>query len=272
MEAANDAPGGGNVSSTEQNDLRREFALAQRLADAARPIALSYFRRPLAIERKADLSPVTVADRAIESALRSMIREHFPAHGIFGEEFGSEPGTEFTWVLDPIDGTKSFISGLPLFGTLIALLRDEQPVLGVIEIPATAERWLGRHGSATQFNGRDIRASACASIADARIVTTSPNAFSSEDWRRFDALSSRAAVRRFGGDCYGYGLLASGHCDLVIEAGLAPYDYLALVTVIEGAGGKISDWNGAALGLTSDGRVVAAANESLWNLALEGLA
>ena len=272
MEAANDEQEGGYVSRTAPNELQPELALAQRLADTARPIALSYFRRPLAIERKPDLSPVTAADRAIEIALRSMIREHFPAHGIIGEEFASEPGAEFTWVLDPIDGTKSFVSGLPLFGTLIALLQGQQPVLGVIEIPAMAERWLGRDGSPTQFNGHATRASACATIEQSRIVTTSPNVFGSEDWQRFDALSSRAAVRRFGGDCYAYGLLASGYCDLVIEAGLAPYDYLALVPVIEGAGGKISDWRGAALGLKSDGRVVAAANESLWHLALEGLA
>jgi myo-inositol-1(or 4)-monophosphatase len=252
--------------------LDRELALAQRLADAARTIARRYFRRPLAVEHKQDRSPVTVADREIETELRRLIRAEFPAHSVFGEEFGRDAPAEFTWVLDPIDGTKSFVSGLPLFGTLIALVREQTPLLGVIEIPPSGERWVGRVGAGSTLNEGAARASECTRIEEARLYATSPDDFDSESWRRIGRLSRLAAVRRFGGDCYVYGLLASGYCDLVVETGLQPYDYLALVRVVEGAGGKISDWHGAPLGLQSDGRVIAAASESLWHQALERLA
>jgi myo-inositol-1(or 4)-monophosphatase len=260
------------VNPSDATDLRDELALALRLADAARPIAMAHFRSALAIETKSDLSPVTIADRAIETELRRLIQAEFPGHGILGEEFGTTVGSDYTWVLDPIDGTKSFISGVPLFGTLIALLHGHQPVLGIIDIPATGERWLGQCGKPSLFNGAVAKTSACRRIGDARVFTTSPDMFAAEDWKHFDALSQRAAFRRYGGDCYIYGLLASGHCDLVIETGLKPYDFMAMIPVIEGAGGKISDWRGNALGLHSDGRVVAAATEELWREALEDLA
>ncbi len=260
------------MATPDALDLTRELALALRLADAARPIAMSHFRRPLAIETKPDHSPVTIADRAIETEMRRLIQSQFPGHAILGEEFGTTRGSGYTWVLDPIDGTKSFISGLPQFGTLIALLQGDLPVLGIIDIPAAGERWLGQHGKPSLFNGAIAKTSACERIEDARIFTTSPDFFDAEGWRRYDALSRRAAFRRFGGDCYIYGLLASGHCDVIVEMGLKPYDYLAMVTVIEGAGGAISDWRGNPLGLNSDGRVVAAATESLWRQALDALA
>lgn len=256
------------MSQPQSTPLHAELGFAQSLAEAARPIALASFRRPIAVEQKADASPVTLADRAIEAELRRMIGERYPTHGIFGEEFSPVAGDEFTWVLDPIDGTRSFISGSPLFGTLIALLQGSRPVLGIIDVPATGERWLGQAGVGTQFNSSLARCSACLRLEDAKLYTTSPDSFSAEDGARFDALSRRVAMRRFGGDCYSYGLLASGHCDLVVETGLQPYDYLALVPVIEGAGGRISDWRGHRLDLGSDGRVVAAASEALWQQAL----
>jgi inositol-phosphate phosphatase/L-galactose 1-phosphate phosphatase/histidinol-phosphatase len=259
------------MPSQRYTELDRHLSLAERLADAARLIARGYFRRPIEVEHKPDRSPVTVADRAIEAELRRLIRAEFPTHGIQGEEFGDESGTEFTWVLDPIDGTKSFISGFPLFGTLIALVRGERPVLGVIETPAISERWVGCVGLPTLFNAQTAHASACTRIEHARVYTTTADAFQGDDWRRFDSLSRKAAMRRFGGDCYLYGLLASGHCDLVIEAGMKPHDFLALVPVVEGAGGKISDWRGAALGLHSDDRIVAAATEALWTQVVEAL-
>lgn len=259
------------MNFTEHADFRRALALAGQLADASRSIARSYFRRPMEIEQKADHSPVTVADRAIETELRRMIRAEFPAHGIQGEEFGYETGSEFIWILDPIDGTRSFISGFPLFGSLIALVYAGRPVLGLIEIPATGERWIGCTGLPTSFNGEPARTSACDRIERARVYSTTTDEFKGDDLRRFDALSRRAAMRRFGGDCYLYGLLASGHCDLVIEAGLKSHDYLSLVPVVEGAGGKISDWQGHALDLQSGGHVVAAATESLWLCAVEAL-
>ncbi len=243
--------------------LVREIALAEKLADVARRLALDYFRRPIAVETKPDLSPVTIADRTIEAEMRRLIRAEFPTHGIRGEEFAAESGAAETWVLDPIDGTKSFITGFPLFGTLIALVRGAVPILGVIDSPAMRERWLGVRGAGTQLNGEAARTSSCTRLKDARLYSTSPDAFNATDFGTFDRVSRTVALRRFGGDCYLYGLLASGHCDLVVEASLKTHDYFALVPVIEGAGGKLTDWHGAPLDWNSDGRVIAAASESL---------
>jgi inositol-phosphate phosphatase / L-galactose 1-phosphate phosphatase / histidinol-phosphatase len=253
-------------------DLDRALQLAERLADAARVIARQHFRQPIAVEQKPDKSPVTVADRAIETELRRLIRAEFPTHAIQGEEFANEPGKDCTWVLDPIDGTKSFICGMPLFGTLIALMHGARPVIGIVESPASAERWVGCSGRPTRLNGEPARTSHCTELKDARIYTTSPDAFRGDEWQRYDAVSRQAGLRRFGGDCYSYGLLASGHCDLVIESALKPHDYLALIPVIEGAGGRVTDWEGNALGLDSSDRIVAAATQALWSETIEALA
>ena len=253
-------------------DGPRATALAGAMADMARGLARDHFRGPIAVEQKADRSPVTLVDRAIETEMRRMIRAEFPAHGIRGEEFGAVAGSEFTWVLDPIDGTKSFISGFPLFGSLIALLLEDRPVLGVIEVPAISERWFGCRGAPSRFNDAAARTSTCTSIETARVYSTTTDALHGEHLRRYDELSGRAAMRRYGGDCYIYGLLASGHCDLVIEGALKPHDFMALIPVIEGAGGKISDWNGVALDSQSGDRVVAAATERLWAQAVSALA
>ncbi|TDE40028.1 inositol monophosphatase family protein [Antarcticimicrobium sediminis] len=247
---------------TPETDPLAVFARA--LAESATPMALSYFRTPLDIEKKEDLSPVTKADRSIESAMRAQIIDRFPGHGIYGEEHGSSKlDSPNIWVLDPIDGTKSFITGMPAFGTLVAHLEHGKPTIGVISIPPTGEIWVGQTGAATQFCGQGCRTSGCTRLADARLYTTSPDSFDAEGLAIFDRISARAAMRRFGGDCYTYGLLASGHVDAVVEMDLQPYDYLALVPVIEGAGGVITDWNGAPLGLDSSGRVVAAATPEL---------
>lgn len=244
---------------------------ANELADAAGPIAREYFRQPLKVESKADLSPVTIADRAIETELRRLIESRYPGHGILGEEFSARQGNHLTWVLDPIDGTRSFITGMPLFGTLVALLQDGRPILGVIDFPALSERWTGVAGEASRHLGKVVRTSDVLQLADASCYCTSPDMFTGDDAEKFARLSARIGMRRFGGDCFAYALLASGHCDLVVEAGLQPYDFLSLVPVIEGAGGRISDWQGRALTLESDGRVVAAANPSLWMQALSTL-
>ena len=174
---------------------------------------------------------------------------------------GSTPGDRYTWYIDPIDGTKSFISGMPLFGTLIALAdeRNGDVIAGMIDMPALAERWYGTP-SGTTFNEVPARVSRAVNLEDAQIYTSSPDFFSPEDWARYDALSRKAMFRRFGGDCYQYGLLASGHCDLVVESSLNSFDFMALVPVIEGAGGMICDWEGQPLTRDSDGRVIAAAN------------
>ncbi len=260
------------MSYARHRDCSRALALAHKLADTARHIALEYFRSPLAVEQKADASPVTVADRAIETEMRRMIRAEFPTHGIRGEEFAAEEGAEFTWVLDPIDGTKSFISGYPLFGALIALTEGARSVLGVIEAPAMSERWVGIEGGATLRNGAPAHTSPCTSIEQARVYSTTTDAFDEERLRRYDAYTRRAIIRRYGGDCYLYGLLASGHCDLVIEAAMKPHDFQALVPVVEGAGGKISDWNGRALDAQSGDAVLAAASPALWSQAVEAMA
>lgn len=242
------------------------------LADAARTVALHHFRSPLDFERKQDSSPVTIADQTIERELRRRISIRFPDHGILGEEMGSTQGDRYTWYLDPIDGTKSFISGMPLFGTLIALSdeRERSIVAGMIDMPALAERWYGAAGHTT-FNGKRVTVSTTAKLADAQIYTSSPDFFTPEDWQRYDRLSRKAMFRRFGGDCYQYGLLASGYCDLVVEASLKSFDFMALVPVVEGAGGVMRDWEGRPLNPMSDGRVIAAANERLLDQALEVL-
>jgi inositol-phosphate phosphatase / L-galactose 1-phosphate phosphatase / histidinol-phosphatase len=259
------------MNFTEHPDFAAARSLCEQLADVAREIARRHFRMPLAVERKPDGSPVTVADRDIESQMRRMIRARFPEHAIRGEEFASEGSGEFTWVLDPIDGTKSFVTGFPLFGSLIALTQGGRAVLGVIEAPALAERWVGCEGQPTLFNGSRVRTRDCRRTEEAVIYTTTAETFNPAERRCFDALSARTALRRFGGDCYLYGMLAGGYCDLIVEAALKPHDYMALIPVIEGAGGRISDWRGAGLGMSSDGRVVAAATEPLWREAIEEL-
>lgn len=254
------------------NDASPEELLAfgNALADAARPIALKYFRQPIGFEQKDDLSPVTIADRTIEEELRRRIGERYPQHGVLGEELGQAPGERYTWYLDPIDGTKSFITGMPLFGTLIALADADQATLGIIDMPALGERWTG-DGRVATLNGAPARVSGVVRLSEAQIYTSSPDFFQPEEWSRYDALSRRCLFRRFGGDCYQYGLLASGHCDLVVETSLKSFDFMALIGVIEGAGGLIRDWRGLPLTPASDGRVVAAATPELMEQALAAL-
>ncbi len=251
-------------------DLDACAALATTLAAVARRIAMRHFRTPIAVETKTDLSPVTLADRSIEAELKAIIEARAPDHGIFGEEHGAaRDGARLVWVIDPIDGTKSFVSGLPLFGTLVALLDEGAPVLGMIDMPALSETWLGRTGGLTTLNGRPCRTRECRELRDAVLYTTSPEPFRGKDAAAFAALGNAVRMTRFGGDCYSYGLLAAGHVDLVCEVGLQPYDYLPLVAVIEGAGGVITDWSGAPLTMRSDGRVMAAATPDLHAKALD---
>lgn len=245
-------------------------AFAQELADIAGPLARTHFRTALGVDWKADKSPVTLADRRIERALREAIVERFPDHGILGEEEAAVGADRrVVWVVDPIDGTKSFVCGMPLFGTLIAALVDGRPVAGVIEMPMLGERWLGIANAATRFAGAVCRTSATARLEDARLLATAPDMFDAAEQAAFTALCEGTGLRRYGGDCYAYGLLASGHVDLVVEASLKPYDFMALVPVVEGAGGVITDWTGAPLSLHSGGRVVAAANPTLHAAALK---
>ncbi len=245
------------------SNLDAQLDLAERLVEATRPIITGYFRQAVDIDQKADATPVTIADRAAEAEMRRLIAATFPAHGIVGEEEGAvRPGAEYVWVLDPIDGTKRFITGNPCFGTLVALLRDGRPLLGVIDMPLLAERWIGAEGRATLFvdrlGRRPARTRTCPDIAEASLYSTSPHMFEGPDAPAFARVRDAAGLVLYGSECYGYGLLASGHSDLVIEADMAPYDYLAQVPIITGAGGVMSDWQGGALGLNSGHRVLAA--------------
>lgn len=264
------------MSFTEHRDFAAALALAGQLADVARDIVLQHFRKPLDVEHKTDGSPVTIADRAIESEMRRRIRAAFPRHAIRGEEFGieGEGSAEFTWVIDPIDGTKSFVTGFPLFGSLIALLRDGRPVIGVLDAPVVGERWVGCESRPTLCNGREVRTSGRRLISEASVYTTTTESYDSEERRRFERLGARAALRRFGGDCYLYGMLASGYCDVVAEVQLKPHDFLAAIPIVEGAGGRITGWRGEPLAPVDDafeGRMVAAATEALWQQAIVDL-
>jgi inositol-phosphate phosphatase/L-galactose 1-phosphate phosphatase/histidinol-phosphatase len=248
------------------------ISLANRMADEAAKIVASYFRKRVEIEDKPDASPVTIADRQSEAAMRRLIGEHAPGHGILGEEYGAENiDADFVWVLDPIDGTKAFITGKPSFGILIALVHKGRPVLGIIEQPITRERWLGVSGEPTRLNGEAISTRACADIAKAVLYATTPDMFKGADIAAFERVRSRVKLARFGADCYAAGLLALGFVDLMVEASLKPYDYMALVPVIEGAGGIMTDWQGRTLGMDSDGRIVAAGDHRLHRAAIDRL-
>jgi inositol-phosphate phosphatase/L-galactose 1-phosphate phosphatase/histidinol-phosphatase len=248
-----------------------EFAL--RLADAAGAVVRRYYRTPLAVESKADASPVTAADREAEQVLRGMIRATYPEHGIDGEEFAGERlDAEYVWRLDPVDGTKSFVIGRPLFGTLVALTRADRPILGVIDQCILGERWLGATGQGSTWNGRPIRVRACPALGHAVLSVTSPQMFSAAERAAVARLESAVRFPVYGGDCYAYGLLAMGLIDLIVEADLDVHDFTALVPVIEGAGGRVTDWQGAALTPRSDGRIVAAGDLRVHQSALKLLA
>ena len=250
-----------------RDDMAAFAAAAEAAAEAAGAVIRPLFRSRLLVEAKGDASPVTEADRGAERAMRGLLGDRFPDHGIIGEEYGAErPDAEFVWLLDPIDGTRAFVTGRPSFGTLVALLHHGRPVLGVIDQPVTGERWVGRTGQPTQFRsllGGTAGCRPCATLAEAELSCTSPDMFTPADQAGFARL--RAAARRvtWGGDCYAYGLLALGLVDVVAEATMKPWDWAALVPVVEGAGGRVTGWDGRPLTLASDGRVLAVGDPAL---------
>ncbi|MBD3728672.1 MAG: histidinol-phosphatase [Sphingomonadales bacterium] len=255
--------------------LADDIALANRLAEAAGAAIRPYWRGNLGLESKSDESPVTLADRAAEEAMRRILTAEAGRDGIQGEEFGIErESATRRWVLDPIDGTTSFVAGRPIFGTLIALLEDGFPVLGVIDQPILGERWVGATGQATTFNGRPCATRACRELSDALLATTSPSLFDDHSAEHFMALAGKTAHRRmvWGGDCYNYALLASGQIDLVCESGLKLHDFAALVPVVEGAGGTMADWNGEPLHAASEGHVIALGDPARLEDVVEALA
>jgi myo-inositol-1(or 4)-monophosphatase len=251
-------------------------AFVDRLATVSGEAILPFFRTSLGVDNKGaagTFDPVTAADRSAETAMRTLIRENFPNHGIIGEEFGNErDDAEYVWVLDPIDGTKSFIAGMPAWGTLIALLRAGEPVYGMMHQPFTRERFTG-DGGAAHYRGpageRALRVRSCAKLDEAILFTTSPLLMKEADRHAFGKVEKKVRLSRYGGDCYAYCMLAAGHVDLVIETELKPYDILPLIPIIAGAGGLVTAWDGGSP--KAGGRIIAAGDARLHEAAMKVL-
>ena len=263
------------VTRPDTLEFESLLATAHALADRAGAVILPHFRTEQAVDHKGGnlFDPVTAADRDAESAIRAELAKLYPSHGILGEEFGAQDGEEdYCWVIDPIDGTRSFILGLPVWGTLIGLTRGGAPLLGLMDQPFTNERfWSGEKESFFRRNGaaKAIRTRDCPSLGEALLATTSTDFFTADEQDRFAALTETVRLRRFGGDCYNYCLLAMGHIDLVAEAGLKPFDILPLIPIIERAGGVVTDWNGGDA--RAGGAVLAAGDPRTHAAALESL-
>ena len=257
------------------------FPFVERLAKVSGEAIMPFFRASFAMEDKSGggvFDPVTEADRAAENAMRRLIGEIFPDHGVIGEEFGDrDTAAEYVWVLDPIDGTKSFISGLPLWGTLIGLLHHGAPCYGLMNQPFTREQFFG-DGQAAYWVGRGaegaavtrrLRTRICADLDHATLMTTSPKLIPDPFRPRYDALETKVRLTRYGGDCYAYCMLAAGHVDLVVEAGLNAYDIVALIPIVEGAGGIVTTWAGGDP--SKGGAIVAAGDRRVHEQALAAL-
>ncbi|MGF1616377.1 MAG: histidinol-phosphatase [Acidimicrobiia bacterium] len=241
---------------------------ARSLAEASgRLIAGRFTRKEMTVDIKDDLSIVTETDRDVEAMLREMIHAIHPDHGIIGEEFGVEaPDAEFVWTLDPIDGTISFVSGVPLFGTLIGLMHHGEPILGVIHQPVLGELLIG-DGERTTLNGRAVSMRPCSRLAEATLLTTDPNlADRFQDGAKFQALRRSTAMTRTWGDCYGYLMLASGRADIMVDPIMNQWDLIPLIPIIRGAGGVITDWQG---GDPATGNSIVAAGPGLHSQVLE---
>ena len=256
------------------SDLLQYKAFAEHLADLARPIAKRYFRSDLTVIDKPDATPVTLADMEIETRLSEEIAREYPTHGILGEEHDSvNLSAEWVWVLDPIDGTKAFTCGKPQFGTLVALTHHGAPVIGVIDQPITEERWVGVQSAGAWFNGVPMRVRPRATkLSEAIVLVTTPDQFVGHGAAAFTRLKTACKGVYYGGDCYNYALIASGHVDLVVEMGLKTVDFAALVNPIVEAGGVAFDWSGNSLTLDSDGTIVAASSRALADEVLAVLA
>ena len=244
------------------------------LCDAAAKETLPRFRRKVDVDNKLDagFDPVTEADKESENAIRSLIQKHYPDHGIVGEEHGDhQPDAELQWVIDPIDGTRSFISGLPVWGTLIALYNKDMPIAGVMDQPFTQERYIAVNGKAHLFHNGNapqvLATSKVQKIENATLLTTSPHLQNTPEHKAYFKVEEQVRLFRYGTDCYGYTLLAGGHVDLVIEAGLHIYDIAALIPIVEAAGGVITNWQGGSC--AKGGQVLAAANQGLHEEALK---
>ncbi len=241
---------------------------AHKLADKSGEVIRKYYRNFGSIEAKGDLSPVTIADQEAEKAIRFLIKQHYCDHGIQGEEFGLEnENSKLRWVIDPIDGTSSFMIGRPIFGTLIALSYEGRPIIGLIDQPITGERWIGyeKENQTKQsfLNGKSINTRSCEKLANAVIATSGPNYFSKDKLSKFNEIAGKALYKIYGGDCYNYALLAMGTVDVVVESGLKPHDFMALSAVVEGAGGMATDWQGKPLDINSNGDVLCSGDKKV---------
>lgn len=245
------------------DELPRRLARAIAITGAAAEVSLGHFRKPLAVEEKPDRSPVTAADRETEAAIRAALAAEFPGEAILGEEFGVTGTGAQMWIVDPIDGTRSFLTGLPLFGMLLGFLREGRPALGVIRMPALGEVYAGAAGLGATMNGAPISASKVGRLDQARLFINEADRIAAAAPRIFTRLIRAAALRRMAADCYPHALVAAGRADAVVDIGLEPYDFLPVAAVVEAAGGIMTDWAGAPLGLDSDGRTVTAATPEL---------
>lgn len=252
-----------------------DIVLAERLADAAGAAIRPFYRAEFDVQTKTDSSPVTEADRAAEAAMRRIIEAEYPRDGIIGEEYGTkDSATGRSWVLDPIDGTVSFMAGRPIFGTLVALVEEGWPVVGVIDQPVARERWVGAVGRTTMFNGKPVATRACGALDQMTLATSSPHYFDDAQSEHFLRLASKLSARQliYGGDCYNYGLVALGGLDAVVETNLKIYDFAALVPIVEGAGGTMCDWTGEPLNADSAGDVIALGDPARLEDVVESLA
>ncbi|MGI9465074.1 MAG: inositol monophosphatase family protein [Aestuariivirgaceae bacterium] len=246
---------------------------AEGLADQSRAMLLDTVGKRPEVDIKADASFVTETDRAIETRLREVIEQAYPDHGVLGEEHGSRDlDAEFVWVLDPIDGTAPFIAGIPVYGTLIGIARGGRPWVGVIDHPATDDRWVGVSDSFARHNGTAIDTMRGTSLADAFMTNSNPDFFNEDELRAFTRLRQAVRYTQYGGSCFAYGVLASGRTDLAVDGGLDPFDIFAPAAVIAGAGGVVTDWSGHEIDLTWQGRVIAAGDQNLHAQALPLLA
>ena len=246
-------------------------ALLAHLPQLSRPVIKRHFRSGFTVEQKADNSPVTIADKAVEAELRQAIARAFPSHAIIGEEQGGVADKPVCWVIDPIDGTRAFVIGKPLFGTLVGVAQDGVPVAGLIDMPGLDETYVTQNKHSYLISGgvrETLNTSDCRRLEDAQIATTSPEAFSADGLLRFNRLSAACRSSHYGGDCYNYALLAAGHLDIVMEHQLATHDFMALIPVLEGAGAIVTDWSGQRPHLSADGSLLVAATPQLHEAAL----
>lgn len=251
-------------SQTDFNPYERFIPTINELADMARTIALKYFRTDMKLEDKNDKTPVTIADREIEKMMREYLMQNYPEHGVIGEEYGSfQEDAEFVWVIDPIDGTKAFATGKPLFGTIIGLTHRGKPILGLIDQAFTRERWVGCQGMTATYNGIPVKVAGERDLSDSRFYTAAPEMYHGERFENFEEVRKSVKWMLYGCDCYAYGLLAMGFVDAVVEQFLAVHDVIGLVPVIKSAGGYVTDWNGNEIDLNTDGRIIAASSPRL---------